>query len=108
MGAALLHLAVESARKGTRQAANKLIVEAAAWDPSLTTTIMRESVVVFLCRVTPKIKTTAGEEAPGWNKHSRLASVLLSSVAYDDNVDVELKEELVTQLVIVGHHQFVC
>jgi hypothetical protein len=99
---------VESTRKDTRQAANKLILEAAVWNPHLTTTMMRGSVIAFLCRVSSATKTTTGEEALVWNKHSRLASVLLSSVAYEDNVEVELKEELVTQLVVVGHHDFVC
>lgn len=106
-GSALLHLAVESTRKDTRQATNKMISEAAFWDPHLTTTLIRESVVASLCRVS-STKTTTGEDAPALKKHSRLASVLLSSVTYDGEVDMELKEELVTELIVVGHHEFVC
>lgn len=107
-GSVLLHLAVESARKDTRQATNKLVAEAAVWDPQLTTTLIRETVAAFLSRTASITKVAPGGEAPVWNKHARLASILLSSVAYEENVDIEVKEKLVTELAIVAHHELVC
>lgn len=107
-GSVLLHLAVESTHKDIRQATNKVIAEAAAWNPQLTTTLARETVAAFLSRGPLVAKAPSGEEAPAWNKHARLASVLLSSVAYEEGVEAEVRENLVTELVIVAHHELVC
>ncbi|KAF5354845.1 hypothetical protein D9756_005584 [Leucocoprinus leucothites] len=103
-GSALLYLAVESSHKDIRQAANNVVQNAAAWDPELTTTLARETVIASLGSY---VSRAADDAADVRSKHARLASFLLSAVAYDESVSAELKERLVADLAVVAHHELV-
>jgi hypothetical protein len=97
-GFVLLHLAVDSPHKHVRQATNDIIKELTVWDPHLTTTTVREATAAFL----------SGDVAVTPKKHGRLAAVLLSAVAYNEDAELEVKERLVTDLAVVAHHMVVC
>ncbi len=43
-----------------------------------------------------------------WNKHSQIAAVLLSSASCGEAVEVGVKETLVTDLIVIAHHELVC
>ncbi|KXN82440.1 Translational activator gcn1 [Leucoagaricus sp. SymC.cos] len=105
-GSILLHLAVESSHRDIRQATNNAIKDATIWDPELTTTIIRETVVAFLS-LGSILKTSSSERAAPRGKHMRLASILLSAVSYEQDAEVEVKERLVTELAVVAHHEHV-
>ena len=59
----------------------------------------------------PSAPASSTEEAAvnqPWNKHARLASLLLSIVSYSDEIDTLLREEAIVELVILAHHPLIC
>jgi len=104
-GSVLLRLAVASSHKDIRQSTNNMIQDAAKWEPELTTTFAGEAIIASL---TSPISKSVGQSTDARIKHARLASFLLSAVAYRKDLEMELKETLVTNLVIAAHHERVC
>jgi len=104
-GSVLFHLAVASSRKDIRQSTNNMIQDAAQWEPELTTTLAGEAMTASL---TSSMSKSADQSTDARIKHARLASFLLSAVAYRKDLEMELKEILVTNLAIVAHHERVC
>lgn len=107
-GSVLLHLALNSSHKDIRQATNNVIKDAAVWDPELTTALIRETVVAFLSLGSTAKVAPSDETASTRDKHARLAVVLLSAVPYEESVQADVKERLVTDLIVVAHHELAC
>jgi len=82
-----------------------MIQDAAQWEPELTTTLAGEAMIASL---TSSITKSVDQSADARIKHARLASFLLSAVAYRKDLEMELKEILVTNLVIIAHHERIC
>ena len=104
-GSVLFHLAVESSHKDIRQSTSNVIQDAAKWDPELITTLAGEAIIASLASSPSK---SVDQFANARIQHTRLASFLLSAVAYPKDLETELKERLVTNLVVVAHHERVC
>ncbi len=71
--------------------------------PTLTNSLVRDAIAAFLLRGDP-----TSSEDKAWNKHSRLAGLLLSTVALGAEVDVATREDVVVNSLIVAHHSLVC
>lgn len=88
------------------------ILEAATVvEPELTNSVIRDALTTFISRGIPTLKSsTAGDEQPSalWNKHSRLSALLLSVVAFKDDVDPSIRENSIVKLIVLGHHPLIC
>jgi hypothetical protein len=88
------------------------VLEAAtAVAPELTNSVIRDALTTFVSRGLPTPKSsTAGDEQPSalWNKHSRLSALLLSAVAFKDDVDPSIRENSIVKLIVLGHHPLIC
>jgi hypothetical protein len=79
-------------------------------DPQLTSHVIRDAVNIFLTRGPPASKLAASIDEPAkpWNRHARLSALLLSTVSYDADLDLGTREDLIADLIIIGHHDLVC
>jgi hypothetical protein len=91
-----------------------MIVAAAAKLPKLTNDVVREALTVYLSRPAsgPKVPTLSSSDdptpPPPVNKQGRLSGVLLSAVNFAEDVETEIREEVLVQYVVVAHHPLAC
>lgn len=64
--------------------------------------------IAFLSLGSTTKAASAEAVVPPRDKHARLSAVLLSAVTYEESVEAEVKERLVTDLAVVAHHEYVC
>lgn len=114
-GLVYVHLGVDSQSPEIRRSVNASLVNSAVVAPQLTKKIIREALTTFLARGPPspsKPSTSNTSEeatiAQPWNKHSRLSSLLLSTVSFSDDIDTVLREDAVIELIILAHHPLIC
>ena len=109
LGLAFLHLALEGSTPEIRQATQGAIAAAAVRLPQLTSYVIRDAVNTFLSRAppAPKAASSTDEQARPWNKHSRLSALLLSAVSFDTELDLAIREDIIVEFVIIGHHHLV-
>lgn len=86
------------------------MAESTARDPLLTISVIRDAVNTFLSRGPPASKVAASVDEPAkpWNRHARLSALLLSAVSFDTDLDLATREDMITELIIIGHHSLVC
>ncbi len=75
--------------------------------PELTPHLVRDALVAFTGRGLPSTAKVDDISVP-WNKHSRLAALLLSSAAFPADCDAAVKEREVVEALIVAHHELIC
>lgn len=89
-----------------------MIATSAAKLPMLTNDIIREALTIYLSRPAPAPKVTASSSdeptPPPVNKQGRLAGLLLSAVTFAEDVENEIREEILVQYVNVAYHPLVC
>lgn len=91
-----------------------MIVAAAAKLPKLTNDVVREALTIYLSRPAsgPKVPTPSLSDdptpPPPVNKQGRLSGVLLSAVNFAEDVETEIREEVLVQYVVVAHHPLAC
>jgi hypothetical protein len=80
--------------------------------PQLTNQIVREALAVFLSKSRHTRQAVSGPEeaqgAPTWAKHGWAAMLLLTCAAFSEDVGVAVREGLIVELVVLGHHRLVC
>ncbi|KAF5363220.1 hypothetical protein D9758_008404 [Tetrapyrgos nigripes] len=103
LGLAFLHLAVNGVSSTIRRDVNVVLEATAVLHPKLTNNMVHDAISTFVTR----FSTTSSEEVV-WNKHSRLAGLLLSAASLGSEVDVATREEVVVDSVVLGHHYLVC
>jgi len=110
LGLAFLHLALEGSSPEIRQATQTAVAAFTARLPQLTSCVIRDAVNAFLSRGPPASKAAAStdEQHKPWNKHARLSAILLSAVSFEADLDLTTREDMIVELVILGHHHLVC
>ena len=104
---ALLHLATESNSFEVRRAISSLVASSNSHAPKLTHLVLREGIRSWLMQ-TEKAKAVVkpvGDDQDAPVDHTpRLRSLLLTLSTFDDEVPTELRQELVSQLLVLAHH----
>ncbi|KAK0212097.1 armadillo-type protein [Desarmillaria ectypa] len=107
VGNIFLHLSVNGSSADIRRDVNRATESSVSKFPELTSRLVRDALVAFTARRPPS--TAKADDMPvPWNKHSRLAALLLNSVAFPADHDVVIKEREAVEALIVGHHELVC
>lgn len=70
--------------------------------PALISQVIRDAASAFVAR-----EKTGKEDSGAWNKHSRLAGLLLGSVAFDAGTEADIRETAATGLLILAHHALI-
>lgn len=80
--------------------------------PKVTNHIVRDALLAYLHRPAPAPSKIANESAedskPGPNKQPRYLTYLSATASFADDVEPTTREELLSDLVIVGHHPKIC
>lgn len=107
-----MHLAVVSSSPQIRKDVNTALQASVAAHPVLTSRLVKDSVTSFLERglaTSTKATSSQGEEREiAWNKHGRLAGLLLSSVVFVDDLELAIREDLVAEYIVLAHHPLLC
>jgi hypothetical protein len=110
LGLVFVHLALEGSSPAVRRDVHTAIVANTTRQPQLTNRVIRDALNTFLSRGTPTtLKPGAADEEPKpWNKHARLSSLLSGAVSFDDDLELGVREDMIVELVILGHHHLIC
>ncbi|KAJ3745026.1 armadillo-type protein [Lentinula detonsa] len=103
-GSVFLYLALNGVLPSIRRDVHSSLESASIRYPYLINSIVRLAIIEFLSRGAPN---SMFEDKP-WNKHSRLSGLLLSTVAFGQEVDAGVRENVVVDCVIVANHALVC
>ena len=106
-----MHLAIDSEFPEIRRSVNKSLVQATARAPQLANRLIGDALTSFLSRGHPSSKaasTTIDDQVQPWNKQSRLSTLLLSVVSFEDDVDLSLREKTVVEHIVLAHHCLLC
>ena len=112
LGLALVHLGVDSNSPETRKNVQIMLAASAVKLPTLTNDIVREALTVYLSRpvTAPNALSLSSDDPapPPVNKQGRLSGLLLSAVALGDDVETEVREDILVQYVDLAHHPLAC
>ncbi|RDB20660.1 eIF-2-alpha kinase activator gcn1 [Hypsizygus marmoreus] len=108
VGLALLHLSLEGSSPEIRRSVHRVIEKSTSNLPELTNRVLRDAMNTFLSRAIPAPKSGASEESTTRNQHLRFSTLLLSAVSFTEELNLEVREELVSELIILGHHPLIC
>lgn len=104
-----VHLVLESSSPAIRRDVHSVIIANTRRQPQLINRVIRDALTTFVSRGTPSPKPTSTDEAPKpWNKHSRLSTLISSAVSFDDNLELSVREDIIVELIILGHHHLIC
>ena len=112
IGLAFLHLAVDSKSPQVRRAVIKAIEGVMLKQSQLVNRIIRESLSEALMRDKPSTPNASG--SPGedhevsTHRQVRLSAFLSSAAAINEDIDLSVREGLMTELVVLGHHPAIC
>lgn len=107
IGLSLLYLAVDSSSPDVRRAVVKALERDTTKQPQLINRIVRESLTASFMR--DKAKVVVGEEQEVLaHKQGRLIAFLGSVAAIGKDVDLVVRENLMAELVVLGHHAAIC
>jgi hypothetical protein len=110
MGSAFLHLAVNSQTPQQRRAVINALEVAVAKQPQIVNRIVSESLAGLLTREKPSTSKTSVSEEHEVSPHrqARLSAFLSSAAAIGEDVDLAVRENLMTELIVLGHHSAIC
>ncbi|KAG5638049.1 hypothetical protein H0H81_002083 [Sphagnurus paluster] len=102
LGLTLLHITLNGTTPEVRRQVNIVVARCTYKLPELTNRVVRDGLKSFLARGLPQSNTLL------WNKHAQIATLLLNAVNFSEDVQLEVRENIIVQLVILGHHHLVC
>ena len=112
LGLALVYLGVDSSSPETRKNVQSMLSASTAKMPELTNKVVREALTVYLSRPVAQAKPSAllsDERAPPpVNKQNRLSGLLLSAIPCNNEVDSEVRDDILVQYITLSHHPLVC
>lgn len=112
LGSTLLHLAVEGRTPEFRKRVLASLELLAILLPKVVNAIVRDALSAYLQRPTPSpakaSNDTVEDSKPLVNKQSRLLAYLSASASFADEVETAVREELLSDLVIIAHHPKIC
>lgn len=106
MGSTILYLAVDSPHFETRRAALASSRILTNLFPTTFNLVMRDSFNAILSRVNKATTEITQEQV--LTRQRRLSSLIATCTAFDDNVESTLREELLSELLILCHHPEIC
>lgn len=84
----------------------------ASFSPQVVNTVVRDALLAHVVRgKASSLKQqngTSDDHQPTRNTQPRLMAFLSASVSFSDDVDTFKREELLSDLVILGHHPSIC
>ncbi|KAG7093730.1 hypothetical protein E1B28_007382 [Marasmius oreades] len=101
LGLVFLHLAVNGVSSEVRRSTLHVLEATTVLHPQLVNKMIHDAVKGFLAR-----SSTTSENLSTQN--ARMSSFLLSSVPSNLEIDIETRENVVVETLIIGHHQRVC
>ncbi|KAG6915850.1 hypothetical protein DXG01_009609 [Tephrocybe rancida] len=110
LGLVLLHLTLEGSTPKIRREVNTIVERSTALNPELTNRVVRDGFNTFLARGTPSSGPASSVEdvSMPWNKHSRLSALLLSTVSFAEDTELNVREGMIVEAVLLGHHHLIC
>lgn len=109
LGLVFVHLVLEGSSPEIRREVHNLVKCNASRRPQLINRVIRDALTTFVSRGTPVLKAISADEPPKpWNKHSRLSTLILSAVSFDDTLALTVREEIIVELIVLGHHHLIC
>ena len=107
-----LHLTVDSPTSQIRRSTIAALESNSLIQPRLVGQIVKESLTALLGREKPSSsKATAvseDENEKPSHKQARLAAFLASVGSIGEGVDLATRENLMAELIILGHHPIIC
>jgi len=110
IGLAFLHLAVDSQSPQVRRAVIRAFEDDVAKQPQLINRIVSESLTVSLTQ--DKLAKTSSilseEREVSAHRQARLSAFLSSAAALGEDVDLVIRENLMAEFIVLGHHPAIC
>ncbi|KAG6913543.1 hypothetical protein DXG01_006072 [Tephrocybe rancida] len=81
-----------------------------ARNPELTDCVVRDGFNSFLTRGTPSSKSafSVDDVSKPWNMHFRLSALLLSTMSFAEDTELNTCESMIVDAVLLGHHHLIC
>jgi hypothetical protein len=112
IGLVFLHLAVDSQSPQVRRSVIMALEDQAANQPQLMNRIVRESLARSLIQDTPSTSrtTTSTGEVLEVRTHRQawLSAFFSTAAATGRHIDLTIREKLVAELIVLGHHHSIC
>ncbi|KAI0060576.1 ARM repeat-containing protein [Artomyces pyxidatus] len=112
IGLTFLHLSVESQSPEFRRRVIVSLEHLINLLPTQVNTIVREALTSHLLRPRPSTSKVPNgsteDEKPAVNKQSRYLAFMLASAAFSDDVEIAVRERLLSEFVVLAHHPVVC
>ncbi|KAG6864935.1 hypothetical protein C0991_006286 [Blastosporella zonata] len=108
LGLVLIHLILDGSTPEIRREVNAVVERCTKVLPELTNKVVRDGLNAFLARGTPVSKSSDDGSSVPWNKHSRLVALLLSAVSFDEEAEPKVREGVIVETVLIGHHHLIC
>jgi hypothetical protein len=111
IGLTFLHLAVDSQSSQVRRAVIKELKANAGKQPQVVNSILSESLTRSLIQDKPATSKTSnlGEEhGVSAHRQARLLTFLSSTAAIGEDIDLTIRENLMAELIVLGHHPAIC
>lgn len=108
IGLCFLHLAVDGASPDIRRAVVKALELDVVQEPELVSHVVKEALEAWLPKDKGKIVTGSEETEAQDHKQGRLVSFLGSAAAMGEDVDLAVRENLMAEFVVLGHHAAIC
>ena len=107
-----LHLAVNSSSSQIRRSTVAALESASLIHPQLVSQIVRESLTASLSWEKPApskaVIVSEDENEKPIHKQARFAGFLTSVGSIGEDVDLAIRENLLAELIILGHHPIIC
>lgn len=108
-GLIFVHLAVDGHTPEIRKLVNETLVRLNSSSPRLVNMLIRDALTTFLSKgIPPPAKGAESGEPVQWTKHSRVASLLIGCVTFEESVTAEEREAFVVALLTIAHHPMAC
>jgi hypothetical protein len=109
LGLVFIHLALESKSAEIRRNVYAVIAAATTSNPILTNQIIRDALASFFDRGFRTRQSISADNIPvPSHTHAKLSGLLLSAVSFAEETDAIVKEKAVVELIVLGHHRWIC
>jgi len=108
VGSLLVHVGTESKSHVIRDQLYSVLRSVAQTEPGLANRLITDALVAFVSREKPPTKPATEETERPVDYQIRLSSILSASSALPEDVDLEVREQILTNLVALTHHKRIC